>query len=89
MRRENVQMKKLYTKPKVVFENFSLSTNIASCEVHANAERGSCGCEFIPGLTLFSDAVINGGCDILAQDGIDNDGLCYHNPSDLYNVFKS
>lgn len=87
MRRENVQMKKLYTKPKVVFENFSLSTNIASCEVHANAGKGSCGCEFIPGLTLFTSNVDE--CVIVAEDGVDNDGLCYHNPSDLYNVFAS
>ena len=80
-------MKKLYTKPQVVFENFSLSTNIASCEVHANADRGSCGCEFIPGLTLFVSDI--GKCVIMAEDGVDNDGLCYHNPSDIYNVFKS
>ena len=87
MRRENIQMRKLYTKPKVVFENFSLSTNIASCEVHANAVKGSCGCEFIPGLTLFSSGI--DACVIMAEDGVDNDGLCYHNPSDLYNIFKS
>lgn len=81
-------MKKIYTKPAVVFEDFALSTNIASCEAHANADRGICGCEFIPGLNLFTSLVA--GCQLSTEDGsADHDGLCYHNPSDLYNVFKS
>lgn len=88
MGRENRQMKKVYTKPDVVFENFSLSTNITSCEVHANADRGICGCDFIPGLTLFTNTIM--GCDLSTEDGApEYDGICYHNPSDFNNVFKS
>ena len=87
-------MKKAYSKPEIVFENFSLTTNIAGdCEeIYGFFARGTCG---IPdsnglGMKIFnttpgvnSDCVIQGGDDTLY------DGFCYHVPTETNNLFNS
>ena len=84
-------MKREYAKPIVVFENFTLSTNIASgCEVKTNLHsKGGCG--WIPsdrwtGGPIFTDASTN--CQVTPANS-DYDGLCYHVPTESYNLFNS
>ena len=83
-------MKKEYTKPKIMFEDFALSTNIAgSCEVHVQgANAGTCGLWFA-GQMIFQDGVA--GClykPTLGGDGSYN-GMCYHVPISSHNLFNS
>lgn len=86
-------MKKTYVKPEIMFENFSLSTNIAGdCEGPAvgNPARGTCG---IPGsgpnMNLFSEGIGGtNGCHIISEDS-PNDEFCYHNPTEYNNLFNS
>lgn len=85
-------MKKLYTKPIVIIENFSLSTNIAGdCETKTNIpSNNSCGLDF-SGLMVFMQGM-NGCTDIkvdnVGGDGVFN-GICYHVPSGNNNLFNS
>ena len=88
-------MKKEYCKPIVVFENFSMSTNIAgTCDrIVNNPTQGTCG---IPGsapdMNLFS-ANVGKDCQILDEffDGNDGkyDGFCYHVPEGGPSLFNS
>ena len=83
-------MKKEYTKPKIMFEDFALSTNIAgSCEVIVQtANAGACGLLFggdmifLANVTGCADKVTPGG------DGSWN-GMCYHVPNPNFNLFNS
>ena len=81
-------MKKAYTKPEIVFENFSLSTCIASCEVKTNTPSAmQCAygeTEF--GLSIFLDTV--SACESWVQDGANNT-FCYNVPVGTYNLFNS
>lgn len=77
-------MKKTYSKPDIVFEDFSLSTSIAAgCEFKANHNDGDCGFKF-GGYLVFLDGICK---DNPVLDGWN--GICYHNPSDDKNVFTS
>ncbi|MBR6534270.1 MAG: hypothetical protein IKT65_01720 [Clostridia bacterium] len=86
-------MKKTYTAPDVFYEDFSITTNIASaCEEKTNAAKWECGYEYLPGLNIFASNIP--GCHItngvLEQDGDAIwDSLCYHVPIDDYNLFNS
>ena len=77
-------MKKNYSKPEIVFESFTLSTNIAAgCEIkHPLPTSGQCGIEF-DGDVIF----VEGACPDPVVDG--TGGFCYHNPSDLDRMFNS
>jgi hypothetical protein len=87
-------MKKVYTKPEIMFEDFTLSTNIAgNCEhqdVLPTTNQQGCGLIFGPdvifisGLCTVSEGVIPEGPD----DGSYN-GICYHVPSSYDNIFAS
>ena len=79
-------MRKAYVKPEIMFESFTLSTNIAAgCEykngLHA---RGYCGYETRNGVVFTEDVQ---GCKYTQPDT--NDTLCYHVPNDSYNIFNS
>ncbi len=82
-------MKRIYKKPEIMFEDFSLNINIAAaCEYEANNNsKNSCGfaLEGFDDKTLFLDV---GVCTYLVTDGEYN-GICYHNPSSTSNVFGS
>lgn len=85
-------MKKRYQKPEILFEAFSVSTNIASdCEVKTNSPSNStCGMDF-SGLKVFMDGM-NGCSDIgVTNQGGDGEwnGICYHIPSGDKNLFNS
>ena len=80
-------MRKAYVKPEIMFESFTLSTNIAAgCEykngLHA---RGYCGYETRTGDIIFTDDAQ--GCVYKKVDN--NDALCYHVPNENNNIFNS
>lgn len=87
-------MKKYYSKPEILFEDFSVSCNIASCEVKAVAAWDACGypIESLGGKTVFISAAT--GCKYTKVEpyGDGTDGsyneICYHVPDD-YNLFGS
>ena len=82
-------MKKTYIKPEIMFENFSISTNIASgCEESISLiSAGTCGIKWGKS-TIFTDDV--DGCSTKIVDGDDDyNRLCYHVPDSNYNVFNS
>lgn len=85
-------MKKTYQKPEIMFEDFSLSTNIAGdCEgphVH-NPAKGSCGIPGSNGTILFSSSISDCNFDWMAFFGDDYNGLCYHVPTETSNLFNS
>ena len=72
-------MKKVYMKPEVVFEDFSLSTNIASgCEIKTNTpSQGTCayGEDTDFGVAIFLDSVA--ACTYHQAEGEFNK-ICYH-----------
>jgi hypothetical protein len=81
-------MKKIYSKPEIVFEDFSLSTNIAgNCELDTPLPslKDSCGYP-IRGAVVFTDGI--NACTYKPQDGMHN-GFCYHVPTEYNNLFNS
>lgn len=86
-------MKKTYSKPEIMFEDFTLSVNIASgCDTKVEGHSsGSCGYS-TGGVIVFLETVT--GClDGIAlpkeMDGTHN-GICYHTPTDDFaNLFNS
>ena len=84
-------MKKTYEKPQIMFESFTLSTNIAGdCEVKTwEPTNSDCGMKFSDGLYLFIEGVT--GCSVPVVDGtVGNDDfntICYHVPfgNNLFN----
>lgn len=84
-------MKREYKKPVVVFENFSLSTNVASCGFEAtfDASLGKWGCKAYmlrSGEVIFMEAF--SGCTTVEASGNYN-GYCYHVPLVSLNLFGS
>lgn len=85
-------MKKIYTKPEIMFENFSLSTNIsAGCEEITNLPSAEEGCGFLPdgrwaGGIIFND---DGSGNCQSTPSGQYDSLCYHAPYEAYNLFSS
>lgn len=87
-------MKKIYSKPEIMFEDFTLSENIAGdCEGEpvGNPTRGSCAIIGTGRQAIFSDRV--SACDFTPTElgGTDDmwDGLCYHVPTEYSNLFNS
>ena len=86
-------MKKVYTKPEIIFESFSLSTNIAGdCESIIDTQsRGNCGIEF-GNLVIFvgeyTGCNSNDGVIVEGDDGNYN-GICYHVPVESSTLFNS
>lgn len=78
-------MKKTYVKPKVYFESFELSANIAAgCEAISNSAQNMC--EIFDkelGVRVFA----NGVCEWTAPNS--GDKPCYDVPQANYNVFTS
>lgn len=90
-------MKKQYSKPGIIIEDFAIAQNIAAgCGAITNpnkwgwpghANRGVCG--WHDGLDIIWAAK-----PMCTEDGITKidaivGGLCYHNPSDEMNIFSS
>ena len=78
-------MKKAYTKPEIIFDDFSLATTIAAgCAKPTGPHENSCGIEYRPGLILFTAEPI---CNTTSPDG--SDGFCYHVPQPDTKLFNS
>ena len=83
-----MKTKRLYNKPEIVFEDFSLSTNIATCETKTNVPNNT-ECGYVPeGTTI--PIFVNGitGCTKKVDDDGYN-GFCYHAPTEANNLFNS
>ena len=85
-------MKKVYTAPQILFESFTMSTNIAGdCESFVNnPTKGTCGVlGSAPGMNLFLSTVTGAdGCQIYVTE-TDTDAFCYHAPTEYNNLFNS
>ena len=82
-------MKKTYTKPEILFEDFTMSANIAAgCEEKNDVHLAdACGWKWGKS-TIFTESVT--GCKKKVVDGDPAyNGVCYHNPSSDYNLFNS
>lgn len=76
-------MKKVYSKPEIAFEDFSVCTSVAAgCEYKTNTpSAGNCGLEF-GAFTVFLDSMTNvcTGEGKITSSGGDGEynGYCYH-----------
>ena len=87
-------MKKTYVKPEIMFEDFTLCSNIATgCEsIVGSPTKGSCAVESSGGIKLFDNTIP--ACDYSATDvGFAPDTyynkFCYHVPTESNNLFNS
>lgn len=85
-------MKKMYSKPEIMFESFAMSTNIASgCEVKTKNPVEGTLCGYKPDDRWTGDAIFETagvlGCDSTPPTGMD--AICYHVPDESYNLFSS
>ena len=87
-------MKKIYTKPVVVIEDFSLSTTIAGdCEGEpvGNPTKGVCAVQGTGGVNVFSGNIV--ACDFtpeeMNQPKDQWNGFCYHVPVEYATLFNS
>ena len=90
-------MKKNYEKPMILFEDFTMSKNIAAncdfTDVTATQDQTGCGIahEIIDPFTgqiTTGTIFVSGICTLPYNDG-DYEGFCYHNPDGLNNLFAS
>ena len=81
-------MKKIYKKPMVLIENFSLSTNIAGdCDTKTNTpSQNQCAYPLRSGHMVFMSEIA--ACTTTEDDG-EYEGICYHVPNDAKNLFNS
>lgn len=85
-------MKKEYEKPFIVFESFTLSTNIAAnCDRHVSTmTQGVCSIKgSAPGMNLFSNGI--NSCFLKWDEFVSGpfDGYCYHVPTLDRQLFHS
>ena len=83
-------MKKVYSKPEILFESFAMSTNIAAGCYYTNVTHGrdEYGCGYK--LDRYNKVIFTSGmgCTTTEDDG-DYNGICYHVPSEESNLFNS
>ena len=93
-------MKKTYSKPEIMFEDFTMSESIAiGCEKIANQTLYACQYDYGKGSKKKNIFAETYGCTYTAtvrwdeelQDFIDDrhDSLCYHVPFETNNLFTS
>lgn len=87
-------MKKLYSKPEIMFEDFTLSENIAgNCEsIVGNPTKGTCAVLGTGGIAIFDGNV--GAVCVFKPEDLDGepdmyDKFCYHVPTEYNNLFNS
>lgn len=87
--KEGNMMRKTYSKPEILFEDFSLSISITvGCDVqNTTPSQDQCGVYFegvgnvfITGMAACSDFPVDNG---------EFNGFCYHVPFDDKNIFNS
>lgn len=82
-------MKRNYVKPEIMFENFTMSTNIAAgCNFISKLQGKVDACGYMDdrgnGPIFTSDV---NGCTYTQPDGYDS--ICYHVPNENYDIFTS
>lgn len=82
-------MKKVYSKPDILFDSFSMSVSIAACEVPTNfSMEKECGYHYFGDKYLFLLGV--DGCNVIIEDNTpEYDSLCYHTFEDSNRLFSS
>ena len=80
-------MKKVYSKPVIIYDDFRLSANIAAgCADPTNTpSEGMCGVTVDGAGTVFITGVT--GCEYKESDGTYS--ICYHIPTDETRLFNS
>ena len=80
-------MKKTYSKPDVMFESFSLCTNVAAgCESKTPLPQSDeCGLPYFNWIIFMNEFQ---GCTYIEETGEWN-SICYHQPSEFNNLFTS
>lgn len=83
-------MKKIYSKPDIVFESFSLFTSIAApCKIRNwQPTQGTCAFDIAGEKVFLADVngCTNGGL-VIQIDG--SNGICYHVPTAAAALFNS
>lgn len=89
-------MKKVYTKPVLMMEDFNLSQSIAhNCGDnldwdHANLKyKGSCGWDVDQDNNTGHDVYFMDGQSVCTIPTLDAEGVCYNNPGGGFNIFNS
>ncbi|MBE5956523.1 MAG: hypothetical protein E7253_08725 [Lachnospiraceae bacterium] len=87
-------MKKEYTKPVIILENFSMTQSIAhNCgealdfDLATLKYKSTCGWDDGSGNIIFTSS--NSGCAFPDDTDSPEDLVCYNNPSGGYNIFNS
>ena len=83
-------MKKVYSKPEVMFESFALSTSIAGCAFETNLPslEASCGYVTTGGFGTITVFVSEPNCTYVPPNG-EYGNICYHNPTAENGLFGS
>lgn len=87
-------MKKVYSAPQILFESFTMSTNIAgTCESIVDTyAQGNCAIKGSGNIAIFAADMI-GICKFTPgtfnQEEDTWDGFCYHVPTEYNNLFNS
>lgn len=82
-------MKKNYSAPEILFEDFTISTSIATnCEEKSDLQNArECGFKWGKFVIFINSTT---GCSKEVVDGDSKyNGLCYHVPEADYNLFNS
>lgn len=80
-------MKKAYSKPEIIFDDFSLATTIAAgCEKQTGPHEYSCPYQF-GDINIFVSGVSACTSGLEKPDGFN--GWCYHNPDGGIKLFNS
>ena len=82
-------MKKIYSKPGIVYEDFSLCTHVAkTCDVELGTlNQGECGGYNLGSMNIFMHGG-QAGCEYEIEDDVSN-GICYHVPINGLRLFNS
>lgn len=80
-------MRKTYSKPEILFEDFTLNESIAGdCEVKTyTPAQKQCGLDFAGDVIFLIDMT---GCTDKYAEG-EYEGICYHVPDSSNNLFNS
>lgn len=84
-------MKKIYSKPEIMFEDFSLSASIAAgCERIIDTKSiDVCGIPGTGSVVIFNPDVSGSDCTDFYGNDYKHDGFCYHLPENGPNLFSS
>jgi hypothetical protein len=83
-----MKMKKAYSKPEILFEDFSVSSSIATgCAVISNNNVYDCKVTMPFGEDVSITLFAKGSCEYGYPGDYDN--ICYHVPTVSWNIYTS